>query len=100
MRRAFFEFAKDISDWHVHRQIAEDLAIDHAQIEARIRSSEAMARLAADYQHSEKNRIEGSPTFVLNDGRQKLFGNVGYRVLEANIQELLRTPSTGEASWC
>jgi predicted DsbA family dithiol-disulfide isomerase len=100
MRRAFFEFAKDISDWHVHRQIADDLAIDYARIEARIRSSEAMARLAADYQHSDKTHIEGSPTFVLNDGRQKLFGNVGYRVLEANIQELLRTPSTGEASWC
>jgi predicted DsbA family dithiol-disulfide isomerase len=100
MRRAFFEFAKDISDWHVHRQIADDLAIDYAQIEAKIRSSEAMARLAADYQHSDKTHIEGSPTFVLNDGRQKLFGNVGYRVLEANIQELLRTPSTGEASWC
>jgi hypothetical protein len=35
----------------------------------------------------------------MNDGRQKLFGNVGYRLLEANVQELLRTPA-GEASWC
>lgn len=100
MRRAFFESCMDISDWQVHRQIADDLAIDYADIEAKIHSSEAMARLAADYQRSDKSHIEGSPTFVLNDGRQKLFGNVGYRVLEANIQELIRTPATGEASWC
>jgi hypothetical protein len=32
-------------------------------------------------------------------GRQKLFGNVGYRLLEANVQELLRAPKD-EASWC
>ena len=44
--------------------------------------------------------IHGSPSFVLNDGRQTLYGNVGYRVLEANIQELLRAPSADQASWC
>lgn len=27
-------------------------------------------------------------------------GNVGYRLIEANVQELRRTASTGEASWC
>jgi predicted DsbA family dithiol-disulfide isomerase len=100
MRRAFFEFGKDVSDWHVHRTVTDELGLDYDQIDARIRSSEAMARLAADYQLSEKNHIEGSPTFVLNEGRQKLFGNVGYRLIETNIQELLRSPATGEASWC
>jgi predicted DsbA family dithiol-disulfide isomerase len=44
--------------------------------------------------------VEGSPTFVLNEGRQVLFGNVGYRVLEANIRELIREPAAGAASWC
>jgi len=100
LRRAFFEFNQDISDWQTHREIADRLGLDYDRVEAKIRNSEAMALLAADYQVSEKAHIEGSPTFVMNDGRQKLFGNVGYRVLEANIQELLRTPSTAEASWC
>jgi len=36
----------------------------------------------------------------MNDGRQKLFGNVGYRLLEANVQELRRRPAKDEASWC
>ena len=41
-----------------------------------------------------------SPTFIMNEGRQKLFGNVGYRGLEANVGELLRSAPEDEASWC
>jgi len=100
MRLAFFAEAKDISDWHVHRDIAARIGIDYGAVEEQIRSSEAVAQLAVDYDLCQKNRIEGSPTFVMNDGRQKLFGNVGYRLLEANVQELLRQPSEDEASWC
>jgi hypothetical protein len=44
--------------------------------------------------------IEGSPSFVLNEGRQKLYGNIGFRLIEAKIQELLRSPRADEASWC
>ena len=56
--------------------------------------------MAADYQDADKMRIEGSPSFVLDEGRQKLYGNVEFRLLEANIQELLRAPRSDEASWC
>lgn len=58
------------------------------------------ASLSADYQDADKARIEGSPTFILNEGRQKLYGNVGFRVIEANIRELLRDPGSDQASWC
>ena len=47
----------------------------------------------------EEFNIDGSPTYILNEGRQKLYGNVGYRVIEANIQELLADPGE-RASWC
>jgi predicted DsbA family dithiol-disulfide isomerase len=100
MRLAFFSSAKDISDWSVHREIAERIGIDYGTVDRKIRSSEAVAQLAADYDLSQKHGIEGSPTFLMNDGRQKLFGNVGYRLLEANVQELLRRPAENEASWC
>jgi hypothetical protein len=43
--------------------------------------------------------VDVSPTFVFNDGRQRLNGNVGYRVIEANVRELLRAPEAGR-SWC
>ena len=47
----------------------------------------------------EHHQVQGSPTFVLNQGRQKLFGNVGYRVIAANIEELLHD-NAGQLSWC
>ena len=60
----------------------------------------AFAALAADYQEADKLRIEGSPSLVLNQGRQKLYGNVGFRLIEANVQGLIRTPAGDDASWC
>ena len=76
------------------------MGIDYRAVDEKIRSSEAVARLAVDSALSQKNGVAGSPTFVMNDGRQKLFGNVGYRLLEANVQELLRRTPENEASWC
>lgn len=69
-------------------------------IEDLIRSGAAFAGLATDYQDAAKMRIEGSPSLVLNDGRQKLYGNVGFRLIDANIQELFREPRADDASWC
>ncbi|TPV95892.1 MAG: disulfide bond formation protein DsbA, partial [Myxococcales bacterium FL481] len=34
-----------------------------------------------------------------NEGRQRLNGNVGFRIIEANVRELLRHTET-EHSWC
>lgn len=100
VRLAFFAHAKDISDWRVLKDIAERMGIDYGAVEEKLRTSEAIARLAADYDLCQRNGITGSPTFVMNEGRQKLFGNVGYRLLEANVQELLRRTPENEASWC
>ncbi len=36
----------------------------------------------------------------MNAGRQILYGNVGYRLIEANLNELLRAPNSDDASWC
>ena len=100
LRCAFFASAQDISDRRVHKEIAAGLGIDYARVEEKILSSEAVAGLASDYDLSNRLGVEGSPTFLMNDGRQKLFGNVGYRLIEANVQELLRAPPEDEASWC
>lgn len=80
--------------------IAGLLGVDLSDIQQCIHDGTAFARLAADYQDADKLRIEGSPTFVLNEGRQKLYGNVGFRMIEANIAELLRDHTDTEASWC
>lgn len=99
-RCGFFRDCRDIAHWDVQCELAEALSVDIDAIEKTIRQGTAFARLAADYQDADKMRIEGSPSFVLNDGRQKLYGDVGFRIIEANIQELLRSPAGDQASWC
>jgi predicted DsbA family dithiol-disulfide isomerase len=100
MRTAFFRDARDIGQWSVQCQIAEQTGVEVARIEALIHNGSAYASLASDHEAAASMNIQGSPTLVLNDGRQKLYGNVGYRILEANIQELLRSPTPDQASWC
>jgi len=100
MRSAFFEDTKDVSDRDVHREVAERVSVDLKIVETFINTGHAHAALATDYKEADASGVQGSPTFILNEGRQKLFGNVGYRILEANIDELLRLPSADQASWC
>lgn len=99
-RCAFFRDCRDISLWDVQRDIAQSLGVDIIAVEKHIHSGAAFAQLATDYQDADRMKIEGSPSFVLNEGRQKLYGNVGFRIIEANIQELLRAPHGDQASWC
>ena len=99
-RHAFFRDCRDISHWDVQCEIAADLGADIGAIEERIHSGAAFAALAADYQDADKMRIEGSPSLVLNEGRQKLYGNVAFRLIEANVQGLINAPGADDASWC
>jgi predicted DsbA family dithiol-disulfide isomerase len=99
-RQAFFEAARDIARRDVQVEIARAAGLDPAPVEALIHDGRAHAALALDYQDADALGLQGSPSFVLNEGRQKLYGNVGYRVIEANIEELLRAPSADQASWC
>jgi predicted DsbA family dithiol-disulfide isomerase len=100
LRLAFFRDCRDIARREVHDEVGERLALPMAAVAEEIASGRAFAALGADSEARERLRIEGSPTFVLNEGRQKLYGNVGYRVIEANIQELLKVADSGQASWC
>jgi predicted DsbA family dithiol-disulfide isomerase len=99
-RRTFFADGRDIASADVQRDIATAQGLDAGAVEAFLRDGRAHAALARDYQEAAVMGIQGSPSFVLNDGRQKLYGNVGYRIIEANIQELLREPGPAHASWC
>jgi predicted DsbA family dithiol-disulfide isomerase len=100
LRRAFFEDARDIARWDVQCDVGRRAGVDVERAEALIHDGRAFAALASDYQDAETMGIQGSPSFVLNEGRQKLYGNVGFRIIDANIQELLRTPEADQASWC
>ena len=99
MRLAFFRDARDIGELGVLHEIGTDLELPSAAIDRLLSGGAAHAALSEDARLRESFRVEGSPTYVLNEGRQKLYGNVGYRIIEANVMELIDVPE-GRASWC
>ncbi len=100
LRRAFFEQGRDIARRDVQGEVADELGLDMAAIEAQLASGAAMAALDADNRLCEATNVAGSPTIRMNAGRQILYGNVGFHLIEANLKELLRAPNADEASWC
>jgi len=99
VRCAFFEDALDIGNISVLKNIAEELQLPMAEIEQVLNDGSALAALMSDMEKKELLKLEGSPSYVMNDGRQKLYGNIGYRVIEANVTELLEHDNC-QLSWC
>ena len=100
VREAFFRDALDVSSRRVQLEIAEGLGLSTAAIEERLDSGAAHAELSRDYDLARELQVNLSPTLLLDEGRQRLNGNVGYRIIEANVKELLRERTTDQASWC
>ena len=98
-REAFFTRLADVGDRRVQFEIAQELGLPIAEIQTQIDSGAAYAQLSKDFELVKEHTVTVSPTLIFNEGRQRLNGNVGYRVIEANIRELLHNPP-GEQSWC
>ena len=99
VRRAFFSRCEDISSATVLNAIAEELDLPRSLMDKMLENGEAFARLSEEFALAQSLGVRSSPTLIFNEGRQILSGNVGYRVIEANIQELLRAPAA-QLSWC
>lgn len=99
VRLAFFKHNKDISRLDCLYSIADKLKLPVDLIAEKISNGEAMAALCQDAELKDQFRVEGSPTYILNEGRQKLYGNLGYKIIEANVQEILHRPEN-QATWC
>jgi predicted DsbA family dithiol-disulfide isomerase len=98
-RKAFFTELANISDYKIQSAIAKKLRLPLKVIKAEIEKGSAYADLSRDFDLVKEYNVTVSPTLIFNEGRQRLNGNVGYRVIEANIRELLHNPQ-GEQSWC
>ena len=99
IRRAFFVDAVEVGLLPALLEVATDAGLDAASLNEAILSGRAPAALLSDYTMAEEQGIKGSPSWRMNQGRQVLYGNVGYRILHANVEELLKHPEQ-EASWC
>ncbi len=99
IRQAFFAEGEDISNLDLLLALARQVELDARAMHRCVISGEALALLSRDLRAATAQGVKGSPTWVLNEGRQVLYGNVGYRILSANIEEMLTNPD-GETSWC
>lgn len=99
IRQQFFTQAVDIGRLDVLLNMSSDIGIERGDIQSVVQDGLAIAALSADLRSAKDGGIKGSPSWVLNDGRQILYGNVGFRILNSNIQELIHNP-VDEASWC
>jgi predicted DsbA family dithiol-disulfide isomerase len=99
LRESFFLHALDISARELQLGVAEELGLSRSEIEKHLDSGLAAARLSRDLRIAGEQGIKVSPTLTFDEGRQVLRGNVGYRVIEANVQELLERGGT-QHSWC
>lgn len=99
VRLAFFRDGIDVSRMDRLLPLADELGVPSEALAEVMGSGAAMAAACRDAELRDELRIEGSPTYVLNDGRQKLYGNVGYNVIRANVEEIGRQPRS-QASWC
>jgi predicted DsbA family dithiol-disulfide isomerase len=99
LREAFFRDAHDISRREVLLAAAEQQGLDPAAVAGHLASGRAHAELASDYELARDQDVRVSPSLLLNEARQRLNGNVGYRVIAANVREVLEKPP-GQLSWC
>jgi predicted DsbA family dithiol-disulfide isomerase len=99
LRRRFFVEAEDISRATVLRSAVVESGLPPEPIEELLANGRAHAQWDEDMQLAKDQDVRSSPTLLFNEGRQRLSGNVGYRIIEANVRELLDRPIV-QHSWC
>lgn len=98
-RRAFFRDLLDVGLRKIQFDIAGQIGLPAAELEEKLNNGDAMAAMCRDNELRDQYRVEGSPTYILNNGRQKLYGDVGYKIIDANIREILNR-GDDQLSWC
>ena len=99
LRTAFFCEVRNIGLIKVLDELLQEAQLPVADVKALINNGIAFARLSRDMQLAKELVIRASPTLIFNEDRQRLTGNVGYKIIQANIKELLERPAS-DLSWC
>ena len=99
LREAFFCHAQNIADANILDHILEKNNFDIASIKTKILNGEAFAVMSEDMKMAMELNVRSSPTMIFNEDRQRLSGNVGYKIIQANIRELIDSPNK-QQSWC
>ena len=90
LRERFFVREENIALRRVQLELAEEMKLSVALVEARLDDGSALAAVCEDHAEKERLRIQGSPTYVFDGGRAMLYGNFDYGILKSTVEELLR----------
>lgn len=85
IRQAFFVHGQDVSELPVLLSIVQTLALDKQLVQQQINNGQALAQLMTDYQQAKQKALQGSPSYLIDEGRQILYGNIGFQTLLANV---------------
>ncbi len=99
LRRAFFEDNRNIALREVQLELVTALGIETDPFVGLLNDGTALALLCEDNQLRHASSIQGSPTYVFDGGRARLYGNFNERVLKSTVDALL-TDLVGGASAC
>lgn len=89
MRTTFFVQDRNIARKAVQLDVAESLGLDAAALADMLDDGRAMAALFEDHELRGAQHIVGSPTWVFDGGRAKLYGNFAEDILHATVRTLV-----------
>jgi predicted DsbA family dithiol-disulfide isomerase len=95
LRERFFVAERNIALRAVQLEVAEELGLPRAPMEARLDDGSALAAVCEDHAEKERLRIQGSPTYVFDGGRAMLYCNFDYGILRSTVEELVRGVGPG-----
>jgi predicted DsbA family dithiol-disulfide isomerase len=99
LREAFFVENRNVARRSVQLELAESLDVPRALLQEMLDDGSAWAALWEDHDARERLKIQGSPTYLFEGGRARLYGNFSYGILRATVEELVRGVGPG-ASAC
>jgi predicted DsbA family dithiol-disulfide isomerase len=95
LRERFFVGEVNIALRRVQLEVAEELGLPRDALERRLDDGSALAAVCEDHAEKERLRLQGSPTYVFDDGRAMLYGSFAYGILRSTVDELLRGTGPG-----
>jgi len=95
LRERFFVKEANIALRAVQLQVAEEMGLSRAAIEAQLDDGSALASVFEDFAEKERLHLQGSPTYVFDGGRAMLYGNFGDDILKSTVEALVRGLDAG-----
>lgn len=89
IRHAFFEQARDVSEMDVLREILQENKLMTLPVMQYLKCGQALADVFSDFKVAEKEKVPGSPTWIMDGGRYRFYGNIDINNLVFVIDSLV-----------